>query len=639
LAAIVESSDDAIVSKNLDGIIQSWNAGAQRIFGWSADEVIGKPITIIIPPDRQHEEVQILARLRAGQRVDHFETIRVAKDGRHVYVSVTISPIRNREGTIVGASKIARDITALKEYERRIADFIETATIGLHWISQEGVIIWANQCELNMLGYSENEYVGHHISEFHLDRPVIDEMLARLRRAEKLINCAARMKSKDGSVRHVLINSCARFENGVFKNTQCFTRDVTELRLAEEQRNLLLESERAARIEAERISHMKDEFLATLSHELRTPLNAILGYSNLLRRGAIAAAELPAALEVIERNARSQTNMIEDLLDLSRIISGKIRLDVQRADVATVVTAAIDTVRPAADAKGIKITAVLDPLIGPVKGDPSRLQQVVWNLLSNAIKFTPKAGQIQVALERVNSHMEIVVSDTGEGISPDFLPNVFDRFRQADSSTTRSYGGLGIGLSIVRQLVELHGGTVRAKSPGLGKGSTFVVVLPLSVSHEHDPSTHRGHPRSGTESAESTGQIDLTGIRVLVVDDELDARQLIARILVACHADVHTAASVKEGLAHLRRQRADVLLSDLGMPDQDGFELIRAIRALPSDRGGNIPAAAITAYARSDDRLKVMLGGFQTHIAKPVEPNELVAIVATLAGRLGRTTQ
>lgn len=634
LAAIIESSDDAIVSKSLQGVIQSWNASAERIFGWTAAEAVGKSITIIIPPDRFHEETEILSRIQAGKRVDHFETIRVRKDGRQVRVSVTISPVRDHSGQIVGASKIARDITLVKDYERQLADFVDTAPIGLHWVGPDGVVLWANQYELEMLGFSKEEYIGKKIVDFHADREVIEDMLVRLARGEKLMNVSARLVARDGSIRNVLISSTARFEHGQFKNTQCFTRDITELKRSELERNQLLESERKARIEAERASRMKDDFLATLSHELRTPLNAILGYAHLLREGTIGPSELREAIEVIERNARSQTQIIEDLLDMSRIVSGKLRLDVQRLDIAAVVTAAVDTVKPAADGKGIRITSLLDPHVGPVKGDPSRLQQVIWNLLTNAIKFTPKGGKVQVALERVNSHIEITVSDTGEGLRPEFLPHVFDRFRQADASTTRRHGGLGLGLSIVKQLVELHGGTVRVKSPGLGEGSTFVVALPLSVTHEDAPEAAREHPKTPSHSGDMCDEIDLTGLRVLVVDDELDARQLLTRILRACHAEVSTAASVPEAIEAVHRDKPQVLISDLGMPGQDGYELIRAIRAMPTGSGNDLPALALSAFARSEDRRRAMLAGFQTHVAKPVEPAELIAVVASLAGRV-----
>jgi PAS domain S-box-containing protein len=650
LAAIVESSDDAIVSKTLDGIIISWNKGAQRVFGWTSDEVIGKPINIIIPPDRQHEEPTILQNLRRGERIDHFETIRQTKDGRLINISVTISPVRDASGRIIGASKIARDITEQKRIEqelrqakevaeqrqRELSDFIENATVGIHWVGADGIVLWANQCELELLGYTKDEYIGHHIAEFHVDQPVIQDMLARLTRGEKLLNYAARVRCKDGSIRHLLVNSCGRFENGQFKNTQCFTRDVTELKIAEEERTQLLERERSARLDAERASRLKDDFLATLSHELRTPLNAILGYAQLLRAGSMSQLDQTEAVEVIERNARMQTQIIEDLLDLSRIISGKIRLDVQRVDVASIVTAALDTVRPAAEMKGIKLINVLDPLVGPVKGDPGRLQQVVWNLLNNAIKFTPKGGQVQVAVERVNSHVEIVVSDTGEGIKPEFLPHVFERFMQEDSSRTRRHGGLGIGLSIVKQLVDLHGGSVRAKSPGLGQGSTFIVVLPLSVTNEDEQDlARRFHPKSLLQPVGACESVDLSGVRVLVVDDEPDARQLVALILQTCRAEVVTAGSVDEAIAVLQSARPHVLVSDIGMPDQDGYELIQRIRKLPAVDGGEVPAIALSAFARSEDRRRAMMAGFQMHVAKPVDAAELIAVVGSMAGRVG----
>ena len=472
LAAIVESSDDAIVSKTLEGIVTSWNKGAQRIFGWASEEMVGQSITKIIPANLLHEEPHILERLRRGERIDPFETIRKRKDGRLINVSVTVSPVRNREGRIIGASKIARDITAevrlhreLKEAkeaaelkERQLFDFMENATVGLTWIGADGIVRWANKRELQMLGYERTEYVGQHVANFHADRKVIDELLSRVFGGETLIDFPARLRCKNGSIRQVLINGSVRLDPGNSKSAECFTRDVTALKAAEQERNQLFERERTVRIEAERSSRMKDEFLATLSHELRTPLNAILGYAQLMRGGMTDSAELAEAIEVIERNARAQTRIIEDLLDMSRIISGKIRLDVQPVDLAAVVTAAIETVKPSAELKHIKLTGVLDPLVGPIKGDPARLQQVVWNLLTNAIKFTPRGGRVQVALERVNSQIEILVSDTGEGIKPEFLPHVFDRFRQADASTTRHHGGLGIGLSIVKQLVELHGG-------------------------------------------------------------------------------------------------------------------------------------------------------------------------------------
>lgn len=412
------------------------------------------------------------------------------------------------------------------------------------------------------------------------------------------------------------------------------SREVLERKKAEWQRDELLRGERAARIEAERVSRMKDEFLATLSHELRTPLNAILGWSELLQQDKTLSDEVADGLDVIGRNARVQRQLVEDLLDMSRIISGRLRLSVQQVDLQPVIEAALETVRPAAEAKNIRLQVTLDPTVGPVKGDPHRLQQVVWNLLSNAVKFTSKGGRVQVFLERVNSHVEIIVSDTGEGMPPEFLPHVFERFRQADASITRQHGGLGLGLSIVKQIIELHGGSVRAKSPGEGKGSTFVVVLPLLVLHglDGDEAELRSHPTAATGEPSPPATTQLAGVTVLVVDDEPDARKLVKRLLEGSGATVAAAASVKEAMELLPECQPQVIVSDIGMPGQDGYDLIRQLRALPREAGGKKPAIALTAFARSEDRTRAMRAGYNLHLAKPVEPAELIATVASVAG-------
>ncbi|CAN5619426.1 hypothetical protein BH09PLA1_BH09PLA1_09090 [soil metagenome] len=411
------------------------------------------------------------------------------------------------------------------------------------------------------------------------------------------------------------------------------TRDITQRKHAERERETLLESERAARAEAERVSRMKDEFLATLSHELRTPLNAILGWSQILRTSSSNADDLAEGLSTIERNARTQAQIIEDLLDMSRIISGKVRLDVQRTDLVAILEAAIQTARPASEAKEIRVHAVLDPLAGPVSGDPNRLQQVFWNLLSNAVKFTPRGGRIQVLLERVNSHLEISVIDSGEGIPPDFLPYVFDRFRQADASTTRRHGGLGLGLAIAKQLIELHGGTIRAKSAGSGQGSTFIISLPLTILHPGSAAdVERRHPTAASVAPNIEPCLDLDGVRVLVVDDEPDARALVQRLLVDCKAKVTTVGSADEATRHLQSDTFDVLVSDVGMPTEDGYSLIRRVRKLKHGAAA-IPALALTAYARSEDRQKAIIAGFDLHVAKPVEPSELITMVSSLARR------
>ncbi len=396
-----------------------------------------------------------------------------------------------------------------------------------------------------------------------------------------------------------------------------------------------VEAERAARGEAERASHLKDEFLATLSHELRTPLNAVLGWTQLLRKSPELSRDSINALTIIERNARAQAQIINDLLDMSSIISGKVHLDVQQVDLAAVIQTTLETVRPTAETKGIRFQALLDRTAGPVRGDPNRLQQVLWNLLANAVKFSPNNGLISVTLERVHSRVAIEVRDHGEGINADFLPHIFDRFRQADPSSTRRHGGLGLGLSIAKQLVELHGGAIAAESAGKNMGATFRIVLPAATARDNPLEPPRTqHPSRSAEhvTLQDSPTIDLTGLRVLIVDDELDARTWIQRLLQNCNAVVTTAASAEEAIDVVLRESPHVLISDIGMPSADGYSLIKRIRSMP-DAHSAIPAIALTAYARTEDRIKVLQAGFQSHLAKPVEPNELVSMIRNLTAQ------
>ena len=412
-------------------------------------------------------------------------------------------------------------------------------------------------------------------------------------------------------------------------------QDITRRKESEQQRLGLLEAERAARTEAEKANRAKDEFLSIVSHELRTPLNAILGWAEVLKTEDGITAGIMEGISVIERNARAQAQIIEDLLDMSRIISGKVRLDVQRVDLPKVIDAALASMIPAADAKELRLQKVIDPQAGPVSGDPARLQQVVWNLLSNAIKFTGKGGRIGLTLSRVNSHVEITVSDTGSGIGAEFLPYVFDRFRQEQSSTLRQHGGLGLGLAIVKQLVELHGGSIEAKSAGAGQGSTFRISLPLTPVLAAQAGADRRHPASRTHSESVWNTPNLKGIKVLVVDDDLDSRQLLKRLLEDCGAEVAMAAIAQEALNALEGTRFNVIVSDIGMPHKDGYEFMREVRLRSAERGGQTPAVALTAFARSEDRTKAMLAGFDVHIAKPVEPKELCAVIERLSIRAG----
>jgi signal transduction histidine kinase/ActR/RegA family two-component response regulator len=394
-------------------------------------------------------------------------------------------------------------------------------------------------------------------------------------------------------------------------------KEVAERKRAEE-------SERAARMEAERVSRLRDEFLATVSHELRTPLNSVLGWVQVLRQSPRQEELRIQGLDAIERGARAQARLIEDLLDMSRIISGKLRLEVQTVELTPLLQAAIESLRPGAEAKTIRIEHVLDPLAGPVKGDPARLQQIFCNLLSNAVKFTPKGGKIQIHLERIDSHIEISVSDNGQGIAPEFLPSVFDRFSQADGSRTRSYGGLGLGLAIVRRLVELHGGKVWATSPGEGKGSTFSVHLPIAIVQQYPSGRELSSAR--IDYSEVFSDVDLSNVRVLVVDDDTDACEMLRRMLAEYKATVDTATSVPQALERLDRTVYDIIISDIGMPEMDGYKLIRQLRS----RGATIPAVAVTAFARPEDRIRALQAGYNTHISKPLEPMELIAVIAAL---------
>ncbi len=406
------------------------------------------------------------------------------------------------------------------------------------------------------------------------------------------------------------------------------------LAIADAEKRQLLENEHIARTEAERASYLKDEFLATLSHELRTPLNAILGWAQLILSGNMKKEDIHKGLETIERNARAQNKLIEDLLEMSSIISGKVRLDMQRLDATSLIEAAVESIKPTAEAKGIVLTKTIDPQAGWISGDSNRLQQIFWNLLSNSIKFTPKGGKVDIIVEQWGSFLEIRINDSGLGISPEFMPFVFDRFRQGDASLTRQYGGLGLGLAIVKQLVELHGGAVRAESAGTGKGSSFIVNLPLSPG---DDKAGDDKARNGLHALEQKafhGETpSLAGLKALVIDDESDARELVKRILIRCEASVATAASAMEGLELVKAEKPDVIISDIGMPGKNGYQFIHDVRDLPVEDGGKIPAVALTAFARPDDAARARDAGYQKHLSKPVDSLELISIIEDLTGR------
>jgi len=827
LASLVESADDAIISKTLDGIITSWNKGAERIFGYTPDEVIGKSITILIPKGHEDEEPAILARLKKGERIEHYETIRVRKDGSKVDISLTVSPIFGPGGQIIGASKIARDISetrrarrALDEYAARLNLVLAASHLGdwswdaktdlvtlsdtaarifdtppgeaITWtelrtllppedserakvaveealashtdyaleyrvIRADNTEVWVaargrgvydqDRKPLGMLGFVQDitnrkvtedtlreqadalrtlNEVGRLISaELTLQKMVqaVTDAATELtgarfgsffynvfddRANSQTVFTVAGMPAdlfanfptsaaserfiqtlkSEGVLRIPDVKLDPRFDlsspfygirkellpltsylavpvvsrsgevvGGLFLGhpaSDVFTErdELTASGLAAQaavamDNARLYEAAKRARSEAEQTaaenerlyrkaeesSRLKEEFLATVSHELRTPLNAILGWARMLRTGQLTGENYTKALDTIERNARAQAQLIDDLLDVSRIVAGKLRLDVRPTDPNTFIDAAVEAVRPAADAKGVHLQKIIDSAAVSVAGDPVRLQQIVWNLLSNAIKFTPRDGRVQVRLERVDSHIEVIVSDNGQGISPEFLPHVFDRFRQADQKASRQYGGMGLGLAIVRHLVELHGGTVQAMSAGEGKGATFTVLLPITAIYHVDNAGGRVHPAAKDllPPADCTDRLD--NLRILVVDDEHDTRELLREGLEYCGAQVTLAASAAEALETLQKEPPDILISDIGMPVEDGYELIKQVRNLGKENGGRVPAIALTAYTRVEDRMNALRAGYHMHVPKPVELAELVAVAASVVRR------
>ncbi|HET8674681.1 MAG TPA: PAS domain S-box protein, partial [Blastocatellia bacterium] len=618
LAAIVESSDDAIVSKNLDGIITSWNKGAEKLFGYTAAEAVGRPVTMLIPSRYIHEEPRILEKVKRGETVDHYETVRRRKDGTTFDISLTVSPIRNEAGEIIGASKIGRDITerqraqeALRKSEERYRSLTSILT-SVVWATNSEGAFEAPQPEWEAFTgqtWEEHQGWGRANALHPEDR---ERMLALWRRAvdsRSTYELQGRIwHAPSGKYHHCVARAVPIFNtDGSIREWIGNTLDVHEQKEAEGVRESLLAAERVARETADAASRAKDEFLATVSHELRTPLNAILGWARLLSGGRLDDETASRGLKSIEQNAKAQAQLIEDLLDVSRIISGKFRLKAQPLEVASVIEAAIDSVRPTAEAKGVRLQVVLDPDAGPVSGDSGRLQQVVWNLLSNAIKFTPKGGRVQVRLLRVNSHVQLEVSDTGQGIAPDFLPYVFDRFRQADGSPTRVHSGLGLGLAIVRHIVELHGGSVAADSLGQSQGATFTIRLPLMVAHAKANDEERVHPHVDGEAAlHFHPSPALEGVKVLIVDDEPESLLILSTVLTRSGAYIKTAASAEEGFAHVKAWSPDVIVSDIGMPGEDGYSFMKRVKTWMRETGAWIPAVALTAYARAEDRMKAL---------------------------------
>jgi PAS domain S-box-containing protein len=528
------------------------------------------------------------------------------------------------------ASRLERQSRLFEQIASTTPDFI-------YVFDHNGRFLYANRRLLEVWGRSYDDAVGKNLYEigypqWHADMHMRE--LAQVIRTRQPIKGEVPFTGDSGiSGIYEYIFTPVLGPDGNVEVIAGTTRDVTE-------RERLLTSERSARNEAEKASQMKDEFLATLSHELRTPLHAILGWSQILARTHRQPEQIAEGLQTIERNARAQSQIIDDLLDMSRIISGKVRIDLHPIDLVSVLDAAIHTVRPTAEAKGVFLSFDRPalPAWGTVAGDSNRLQQVFWNLLSNAVKFTPRAGHVHVSIDYRNEQLNVTIRDDGEGIRPDFLPYVFDRFRQADASSTRRHGGLGLGLAIVKQIVELHGGSVRAESDGLSHGSTFTVRLPTTGTKHFEANTDRENPnttRMSSAQESDAGEVfpRLDGVRVLVIDDEPDARTLVRHILESAGAIVTTGESAEIAFSLFISASFDVLLSDIGMPGEDGCMLIRRIRTLSTAAGGAIPAVALTAYARADDRTQALQAGYQAHLIKPCHPRELLTVVESLASQ------
>jgi PAS domain S-box-containing protein len=636
LAALVENAPDIISRFDRDLRCTYTSPAVQGVLGLPPEELVGKTHAEMgLPPETCAFLDDTMRRVFETGRRESIEFSLTGLEGTRHYEAYAV-PELGADGSVESIVAVSRDITkrrlaeqALRESEARFRQFAEHLD-DVFWVMEmpEQRVVYVSPAFERLWGLSPDAVYASHgawvASIFPEDRPRVAK--AFLQKAHTgQYDEEYRIVRPDGVVRWIR-DRCfpIKDESGRVRSVAGITDDITERRQAAAEREELLVREREARAAAEEANRLKNEFLATVSHELRAPLNSVLGWVGLLRGGHLQREQAETALETIERNARTQAQLIEDLLDVSRIITGRIRLDVRPVDPAAAARAAVDAVRPAAEAKGIELRKALDAGANLVYGDPERLQQVFWNLLSNAIKFTTEGGRVEVRLARVDSNVEISVSDTGAGIKPEFLPHVFDRFRQADGATTRRHGGLGLGLSIVRHLVELQGGSVSAHSEGEGRGATFVVRLPLA-------GVRRGAAEARDHDSAALPRLD--GVRVLVVDDEPEARDLLRAIISRCGAEVTEAGSAAEALELVGRARPDVIVSDIGMPDEDGYILARRLRALPVGEGGATPAVALTAYTRAEDRASAIVAGYQMHVAKPVEAGELMAALATLSGR------
>ncbi len=616
----------------------------QQISGLNGEEVLGKKADEIFPFLNENSGGErCLSNALAGTESTS-ETHPYGPSGTGVFES-RYAALMDEENNIVGGIAVVSDITARRQAEnaantayRQLSFHVESSPLAvIEWDSDFRVSRWSESAE-RLFGWKAEEVIGKHVNEWQFvfadDVDAVALVTNRQREGVEVQGVQRnRNYTRDGSVLYCeWYNSVLRDDRGKLVSVLSLVLDVTARKEAEEERAALLIRERDARQHAEEADRLKDEFLATLSHELRTPLTSILGWASMIRNGEVEGASATRAIETIERNARAQARLIDDLLDVSRIITGNLRLDLHPLNVAPIVEAAIDALRPTADVKGIQLRT--ETLSGDclVKGDPNRLRQVIWNLLSNAIKFTQRGGVVAVALKCAGGTVRLTVADTGEGISAEFLPYVFDRFRQAEGSISRKQGGLGLGLAVVRHLVELHGGSIRAESGGIDHGSVFTVDLPLAQ-ERRDPARAEERKREVERRRSRRGSIRLDGVHVLLVEDDEDSRKLLGTMLKRYGARVTATKSAADAFRAVAGEVPDLLISDIGMPDEDGYEFIRKLRALPPDQGGRMPAIALTGYASRKDRERALEAGYQQHIAKPIEQTEMIAAIAALIAR------
>jgi PAS domain S-box-containing protein len=629
--SVEDIRDYAIFMTNPGGLVTNWNHGAQHILGYTEEEIVGKDFSRFFTAEDRAKNVpqkELTTAAAEGRAED--ERWHVRRDGSRFWASGVVTAVRDDTGTLIGFSKVMRDMTERNRLTEERDRFFTLSMDLLCIVHLDGRFQRVNPAFETVLGFSEDELLG--MSLFDLihpdDRAATEAGYEKLAIGEPTTFMENRLRCKDGNYK-----SFAWSYYPVPEDDLAFGvgRDMTAVKQIHEVLRVRAE-------ELEESNRIKDEFLATLSHELRTPLTSILGWSRLLRSNQLSERDRERAIQIIQRNAEAQSKLIEDLLEVSRIITGKLRIEFQPVTFASIVDTVISSLRPSADSKQLQLETAIDPAAGPILGDPARLQQIVTNLFSNAIKFTPEGGRIEVRLQRVDSYARLEVRDTGVGIAADDLPHIFERFKQADSSNVRAHGGLGLGLAIVDYLVRQQAGSVYVESDGPGKGATFVVEFPLTSSEVITSDLGRvdlfsDHARLMLANPETFTEEKLKDLRILVVEDDPDTRDLLQTILERCGATVRTAASSNAALAEIAQGIPDVLISDIGMAGENGYELIKKVRSLEPERGGRVPAVALTAYAAAADRRRALLAGFQTHLAKPVEPDELLAVIASLSSQ------